>query len=345
MEGDGGGHDAAMDHGAEDPHTGHNMEENSSSAHSMVMDSEHDMGPDMNEALAIANATGQRLLRGRKLQHNHNEAAVHDMGTGGHQSEATQSGEMDHELMSHLEAEHEGGKSPPDHDHDAHMEKIATSLKYDDGGCIGISEVSKDMLPAEWGGTGNAAYTHPSRPVDEGIYTMNRLKLVDETHNVSEMPFLAPTWQMHPSAGHEGKIMYNEYSDCNRRRAINTMIKTGGPAMSEVLVGYEDFNHYFDEPSGLLTYPVHNKFEEGNKVMVGFITITFAWKGTFWNILPDNVKGVYAVLETSTGQKSTFRVNGKFVSAGLNYRSSMTLAILLLCITASFTYAVSIFSV
>ena len=333
MGGDGEGHDTAMDHGAEDPHAGHNMEENSltsaedphaghnmeenssPSHNSMTMDSEHDMGPDMNEALIIANATGQRLLRGRKLQP---DDTVHDMGTGGHQSEETQSSEMDHDLMSHLEAEHEGGQSQPDHDHEVHMEKIAAILKYDDGGCIGINEVSKDMLPAEWGGTGKGAYTHPSRPIDEGIYTMNRLNVVDETHNVSEMPFLAPTWQMHPSAGHEGKIMYNEYSDCHRRRAINTMIKTGGPAMSEVLVGFEDFHHFFDEPSSILTYPVHNKFEKGNKEMVGFVTITFAWMGVFWNILPDNVKGVYAVIETSTGQKSTFRVNGKFVSAGLN---------------------------
>lgn len=108
--------------------------------------------------------------------------------------------------------------------------------------------------------------------------------------------------------------MYNEYSDCHRRRAINTMIKTGGPAMTEVLVGFEDFHHFFDEPASNLMYPVFNHFEEENKSMVGFVTVTFHWLGTFWNILPQNIVGIVAVIETSSGQKSSFRVNGKHVS-------------------------------
>ena len=34
----------------------------------------------------------------------------------------------------------------------------------------------------------------------------------------------------------------------------------------------------------------------------------------FWNILPENVKGIVAVVETSTGQTTSFQVDGKFVS-------------------------------
>lgn len=34
----------------------------------------------------------------------------------------------------------------------------------------------------------------------------------------------------------------------------------------------------------------------------------------FWNILPENVKGIVAVVETSTGQITSFQVDGKFVS-------------------------------
>ncbi len=141
--------------------------------------------------------------------------------------------------------------------------------------------------------------------------------MVDETPDASEMPYLAPSWQIYPPIGNEGRVMYNEYSDCHRRRAINTMVKTGGPAMSEVLVGFEDYHHFFDEPASILLYPVHNHFDEKDRTMVGFVTIMFHWLGTFWNILPHKIRGVVAVLETSSGQMSSFRIDGKSVSASI----------------------------
>lgn len=142
--------------------------------------------------------------------------------------------------------------------------------------------------------------------------------MIDETHDAKEMPYVAPSWQIHPPIGNEGRVMYNEYSDCHRRRAINTMLKTGGPAMSEVLFGFEDYHHLYDEPASILLYPVYNQFDEKNQTLVGFITMTFMWLGTFWNILPDNIRGIDAVIETSTGQKTSFRVNGKQVSATMH---------------------------
>ena len=134
-------HDA-MDSQADgmDAHAGHdmgdsNMETNTNADHDLgenssspthTMDPEFDMGPDMNEAVTIAN--GKRLLRGRRLE-----------------------------------------------DVQDHVENIANLKPYDDGGCVGISEVSKDMLPPSWGGT-NEMYVHPSRPIEKGIYTMDELK-------------------------------------------------------------------------------------------------------------------------------------------------------------------------
>ena len=85
--------------------------------------------------------------------------------------------------------------------------------------------------------------------------------------------------------------------------------------MTEVLVGFEDHHHFFDEPASNLLYPVYNKFEDKGRFMVGFVAVTFHWLGTFWNILPHNIRGVVAVIETSTGQTTSFLVNGKHVSA------------------------------
>jgi len=279
------GHDRGGDMGGvSNMEANHDVGDTSSSS-THKMDSEFDMGPDMNEAVELAD--GKRLLRGRSLQDEH------DMSGTSTNDEA------------HVETPHQD--HPANHDK---VDPMANLKPYDDGGCVGVSEVSKDMLPPSWGGT-SSTHVHPSRPIDEGIYTMDGVNVVDETHDASEMPYLAPSWQIHPPIGNEGRVMYNEYSDCHRRRAINTMLKTGGPAMSEVLVGFEDHHHFFDEPASILLYPVHNNFDEKDRTLVGFVTITFHWLGTFWNILPHNIRGVVAVIETSSGQTTSFQINGK----------------------------------
>jgi hypothetical protein len=93
------------------------------------------------------------------------------------------------------------------------------------------------------------------------------------------------------------------------------MLKTGGPALTEVLLGDVDSHHYFEEPSSIMVYPVNDNFDEGKNNVVGFVSIVFSWIRLFWNILPENVRGIVVVIETSTGQKTSFRADGKHVSA------------------------------
>jgi hypothetical protein len=126
-----------------------------------TMDPEFDLGPDMNQALAEAN--GKTLLRGRRLQDGHE--AGHDM------SQATdETSTHDEVIEAHDATSHQDVSIEADH---GNAENV--KLKpYDDGGCVGISEVSKDMLPPSWGGTNEGAtHVHPSRPINEGIYTMD----------------------------------------------------------------------------------------------------------------------------------------------------------------------------
>ena len=160
---------------------------------------------------------------------------------------------------------------------------------------------------------GGGHVEHPRRPIEEGIYTMGGPGvMVDESHSSRDMPLLAPAWQIFPLMGNEGRLMYNEYADQHRRRGIDTILTTKRAALTEVLYGYADHHHFYGEPSSVMMYPVFDSFESEN--IVGAVSITFSWMGVFWNILPENVRGVIAVLETSTGQKTTFRVDGKFVS-------------------------------
>ena len=169
------------------------------------------------------------------------------------------------------------------------------------------------MSEAGHGMGGDENVEHPRRPIEEGIYTMGGPGvMVDESYDSVDMPFLAPATQIFPLMGNEGRLMYNEYSDRHRRRGIDTMLATKRAALTEVLYGYADHHHFYKEPSSVMMYPVFDSFESEN--IVGAVSITFSWMGVFWNILPENVKGVIAVLETSTGQKTSYRVDGKFVS-------------------------------
>ena len=134
---------------------------------------------------------------------------------------------------------------------------------------------------------------------------MDGMSMVDES---SDVPLLAPAWQIFPLKGNEGRIMYNEYANAHKR-AIDTLIKTDQPALSDVLVGSVGHHHYYKEPSSIMLYPVHSTFDD-DKTLVGFVSMTFSWMGVFWNILPENVRGIIAVIESSTGQISSVRVDG-----------------------------------
>eukprot|EP00975_Prorocentrum_lima_P063445 12891596-Prorocentrum_lima.AAC.1 len=58
--------------------------------------------------------------------------------------------------MSGTSTNDEAHVETPHQDHPANHDKVdpmANLKPYDDGGCVGVSEVSKDMLPPSWGGT------------------------------------------------------------------------------------------------------------------------------------------------------------------------------------------------
>jgi len=119
-----------------------------------------------------------------------------------------------------------------------------------------------------------SAQIHAIRPMEEGIYTMDGIDMIDESPDV---PLLAPAWHIFPLKGNEGRIMYNEYANAHKR-AIDTLIKTDQPALSDVLVGSVGHHHYYKEPSSIMLYPVHSSFDDNDKTLVGFVSMTFSWE-------------------------------------------------------------------
>ena len=121
------------------------LHENTDNGHGMTpaLDPEFDMGPAMNAAVKQAN--GLRSLRG-----------LEDGNIFG-------ASEIDH--FSGMAGKYEGAADHFELDDDS----------YSDGRCAGISKITKDNLPSSWGET-LSNHVHPSRPINQGIYTMDGVK-------------------------------------------------------------------------------------------------------------------------------------------------------------------------
>ena len=249
------------------------------------------LGPDMTEAVNVANSDEvvsspgkKRRLRGaRKMEtETHGSNIFHGGESMDNGHKMDMDGDEGHNMAPQNMAT-EGGHTEP--------------MQMDGGHSSGSSHSNMDNIPDDGhnmpdGAAGHqmaagGEVEHPRRPIEEGIYTMDGPAMVDESQNV---PYLAPAWHIFPLMGNEGRMLFNEYSDAQRRRAIDTMMATNRPALTELLVGWADHHHYYKDPSSVMLYPVHDSFDDNSNTMMGFISITFSWIGAFWNILPANVR-------------------------------------------------------
>lgn len=265
---------------------------------------------------ALPEGSGEsNIMDGMESMPHHHDEHMESTANIEHDMESMAHGDGDHmDAMTHADEDHMESMAGEEHS----MESMAHGQGHNEHSMAGGDE-GHDMESMAHGSDSSVhsmadggGWVHPRRPIDQGIYTMSGANtMIDES---SDVPYLAPAWQIFPLMGNEGRVMYNEYSDKYRRRAIDTMLATNRPAMTEVLIGFADHHHYYEEPSSVLLYPVHDSFDDKNNHLVGFISVTFSWIGTFWNILPENVRGAIAIIETSSGQKTSFRIDGKFVS-------------------------------
>ena len=305
-DGSGAGHDAAHDMGVFPEHDG-------SGEHGAMI--EHDMGKAMQmQADAPSHSTGDMM----KMEMDH-EAMDGDMDPT--MVEAIEIAISD-EVPSSAQDRRRLRRRNPDTLRQVLPDGPAGRILHGHDGASnsnpimehGTGAAGHDMDSAGDGHGHVGHVEHPRRPIEEGIYTMGGPDImVDESVDESEMPLLVPAWQIFPLVGNEGKVLFNEYSDRHRRRAIDTILTTKRAALTEVLYGYADHHHFYKDPSSIMMYPVFDSFDSENTV-VGFVSLTFSWMSTFWNILPENVEGIIAVIETSTGQKTSFLVDGKLVS-------------------------------
>jgi hypothetical protein len=70
--------------------------------------------------------------------------------------------------------------------------------------------------------------------------------------------------------------------------------------------------NWYEHPHSLLAQPVFNNIEKSE--IVGALYGLVAWDSYMANLLPKDVRGIYAVLKNNCGQSQTYVINGEKVS-------------------------------
>ena len=165
---------------------------------------------------------------------------------------------------------------------------------------------------------------------------------------------LVPVWQIAPILGNEKAVMYNLHSERNRMLALDHMMEHKVPALTALLQLVQDGNekrpssilfypvfdtfHRDDEDASAVNQDndVVNKVEsltdettgEQSKVngehrtitkdagpnVVGSVSIVFSWDTLLHSIMPDYIKGMVCVLQSSTGQVFSYKLSGDTVT-------------------------------
>jgi hypothetical protein len=68
--------------------------------------------------------------------------------------------------------------------------------------------------------------------------------------------------------------------------------------------------NYHGYPFSYVFYPIFDGFEEDTRTVVGVMFMAISWANYFTDLLPDNIKGVKAVLDNGCDSPMTFLLNG-----------------------------------
>jgi len=181
-----------------------------------------------------------------------------------------------------------------------------------------------------------------NRTVSFGIYSRNSSGNVvyDPGYTSTSINYsniMVPVWQIAPIVTNEKAVMFNLHSEYNRQSALDHMMQYKVPALTAILQLVQDS---ILRPSSILFYPVfdefvdnHNGMDGGlfdtselrndtdhsnhnhdNQQVVGSVSIVFSWDTLLDRILPDYIKGMICVLESSTGQIFSYSISGDTVT-------------------------------
>ena len=120
----------------------------------------------------------------------------------------------------------------------------------------------------------------------------------------------SPIWQATALDVIQMPIMYNQMSEPIKAKAIQNMLDTSMPVISEIFIRdgayYKQYAGIPNVPSSTLYYPV---FDPTDQYIVGSVGIDLSWEGFATGVFPPNSQFVDIVVENSCGQNYTFHVD------------------------------------
>lgn len=126
---------------------------------------------------------------------------------------------------------------------------------------------------------------------------------------------MVPVWQIAPIDTNVKAVMFNLHSESNRERALDDMLFYRVPALTAILQLVQDTDL---RPSSILFYPVFDEFNSEipniERTVVGSVSIVFSWDTLLASILPDYIKGMICVLQSSIGQTYSYSISGDTVT-------------------------------
>ena len=162
--------------------------------------------------------------------------------------------------------------------------------------------------------------------VADGIWRFREEDLLvspDPVHNRSNMmvpetyedEFYSPVWQITPLVAKGEALMFNQFTEKNRRETLETVMRTRRPALSGFLddkVEAAIFNKpQVVDPRSLRVFPIFGNTRER---IVGFLSIEVRWQSFFAGMRQFNEpRPIDFVVENTCGQQHTFEIKGREV--------------------------------
>ena len=137
-----------------------------------------------------------------------------------------------------------------------------------------------------------------------------------------------PLWQSSPALPFPALMTMNAREHPSLSANIETVLETNQAYLAKVVlepIGLFDmvlargqFRHDQEQFLGgattILTYPIFDSFNTTDRKLAGITVSQIYWRLHFENVLPQNTRGIIAVLENSVNQSFTYQLDGSDVT-------------------------------
>ena len=139
-----------------------------------------------------------------------------------------------------------------------------------------------------------------------GVYERNASSVAVPTNR--SRPFTVPVWQIAPWTGNAAAVFYDLHSQIDRQRALDMVLASGNPAVTDILQLVQDTAINVSRACGIVFCPVFDGPAGGGSPIVGFTSVVFSWDAFIGESLPSYANDLDVVLASASGRSWTFQI-------------------------------------